>query len=87
MLAYVALRIGQQPYQLRIPTLTDVFVSSSDNLLAPPVLLATLILLLLLGGRIIALMGLVCTPCEGDVGGELAMLRKGLTRPRSETVA
>lgn len=55
------------------PTLTAVFVSSSDALLPPPVLLWVLIRLLLLGaGRTMALIGRAGS-VPGDAGGELAM--------------
>jgi hypothetical protein len=55
------------------PTLTAVFVSSSDALLPPPVLLWVLMRLLLLGaGRTMALMGRAGS-VPGDAGGELAM--------------
>ena len=55
------------------PTLTAVFVSSSDALLPPPILLCMLMRLLLLGaGRTMALNGRAGS-ATGDVGGELAM--------------
>ena len=55
------------------PTLTAVFVSSSDALLPPPILLCTLMRLLLLGaGRTMALNGRAGS-ATGDDGGELAM--------------
>lgn len=58
------------------PTLTAVFVSSSDALLPPPVLLCMLMRLLLLGaGRTMALIGRAgSVPGPGEAGGELAML-------------
>lgn len=56
------------------PTLTAVFVSSSDALLPPPVLLCMLMRLLLLGaGRTMALNGRGGN-VPGEAGGELAML-------------
>lgn len=55
---------------LNSPTLTEVFVSSSEALL-PPTLLTMLIRLAVRGCRI-ALDGRGGMP-EGDVGGELAM--------------
>jgi hypothetical protein len=62
-----------------IPTLTAVFVSSSDALLPPPVLLCTLMRLLLLGaGRTMALKGRAgIVPGDGEAGGELAMSAAG----------
>ena len=65
-----------------VPTLTAVFVSSSDALLpapAPPALLDMLKRLLLLGlGRTIALMGRFGKdPLEGERGGEEVMARGG----------
>jgi len=56
-----------------VPTLTDVFPSSSEARLPPATLLVVLMRLLLLGaGRIKALMGLG-GGWDGDPGGELAM--------------
>lgn len=60
-----------------LPTLTEVFPSSSDALLPPPALLVILIRLLLLGaGLTIALRGR-CGSVPGDAGGELAMAENG----------
>lgn len=60
---------------LHVPTLTEVFPSSSEARLPPPALLALLIRLFVRGGRIIALMGRGGgdMPVGGDPGGELAM--------------
>ena len=53
-----------------LPTLTEVFPSSSDALLPPPALLVMLMRLFVLEGRIMALAGRCGT---GEVGGELAI--------------
>jgi hypothetical protein len=64
-------RAGEAEDELYVPTLTDVFPSSSEARLPPPTLLVILIRLVVRGGRIIALMGREPTP--GEPGGELAM--------------
>jgi len=67
--------LGVELHLLYVPTLTEVFPSSSEALLPPPALLVVLIRLLVRGGLIMALTGRWGSdmPEGGDPGGELAM--------------